>query len=216
MKGGSSGLLVGAVVFGLGGAAYADAVPPTVTGVMPPPGSTLGAEPASIVVTFSEEVDAGTISTDTMKLVRSGGDGTFDDGNEVAIAPASVSRTAANEATMDLVGVSTPDDVYEVAVMGYFGGKALSFDGAGDILVAPQWLKGSGNKVTAEMWCKVSKYGPLILHRASWNDMFIWWYGASPPRISFSIPLDHIASYEGRTTCWANGITLRARTTAAL
>ncbi len=76
-------------------------------------------------------------------------------------------------------------------------GYVLSFDGTDDYVTTPKWIGGSGNKVTWEVWCRISQAGPLILHRASWNDMFIWWDGSTPPRIRFSVPLDHIASYQG-------------------
>ncbi len=105
-----------------------DVIPPTVTDITadatPLPGAILTSAPSAIVVTFSEDIDPGTVSVDTFRLVRSGGDGTFGDGNEVEIVPVSVTLSPANVATMDLGGAGTPDDMYQVAVRGGDGPQA--------------------------------------------------------------------------------------------
>ena len=77
----------------------ADTTPPSVTAITPAPGTTLTSAPTSIVVTFSEEVDASTISGNTIQLIGSGGDGTFRDGNEVTVTPASVTKSTTGEAS---------------------------------------------------------------------------------------------------------------------
>jgi hypothetical protein len=107
------------VMLALGARAFAgDTTAPKVTDVMPLPGATLAAEPATIAVTFDEPIDPATVSTSSFRLVRSGGDGTFADGNEVEIALASVSLTTATVATVDLAGARLPNDVYQVTVSG--------------------------------------------------------------------------------------------------
>src|SRR3954471_3150547 len=49
---------------------------PRITNVTPLPGSN-GGPPSAIIVTFDAPVDPLTVNTTTFKLVRSGGDGTF-------------------------------------------------------------------------------------------------------------------------------------------
>jgi hypothetical protein len=103
-----------------------DTTPPTVTdvraydgvgGEMVLPG-TVDFVIDTIVVTFSEDIDPATVSVETFRLVRSGGDGTFDDGNEVEIVPDSVTLSPGNVATMDLSGATLADDACEIVVEG--------------------------------------------------------------------------------------------------
>ncbi len=108
-----------------GNVATVDLAPPVVVSVSPTAGSTVAVKPNSIVIGFSKEVDAGTVDTSSVLLVRSGGDGTFGDGNEVSITPASVTRTAAETATMDLTAVALPPDAYQLTVKGD-GGDAVA------------------------------------------------------------------------------------------
>src|SRR6185295_12344869 len=54
---------------------------PRIINVTPLPGSN-GGPPAAIIVTFDSPIDPLTINTATFKLVRSGGDGTFSNGND--------------------------------------------------------------------------------------------------------------------------------------
>ncbi len=148
------GALVAAAALAAGAFA-ADTTPPTVTDITadgtPLPDAILTSEPPSIVVTFSEDIDAATVSVDTFRLVRSGGDGTFGDGNEITITPAPVILSPGNVATIDLTGATMADDDYQVTV-GPAGGTALRFDGDDDHVVIgaanvpPPW--------TAEFWVK--------------------------------------------------------------
>ncbi len=79
-----------------------------VSSMSPLPGSTVTTLPASITVAFDREVNATTVDTTTFRLERSGGDGVFGNGNDVAITPASVTVPAANthSAVMSLAGVA--------------------------------------------------------------------------------------------------------------
>ena len=105
--------------------------PPTVTSLDPAPDSVLSAMPASIEVGFDREIDASTINSETFTLVASGGDGSFDDGNETVITPVSVSLSMINPrlATMDLGGVSGSEDQYRVTLRGSGASFVMSVDG---------------------------------------------------------------------------------------
>ena len=122
--------------------------PPVVITLTPAADSAGPAFPADIVAGFDQDIDASTINDLTFTLARSGGDGRFDDGNEVAIAATSVSLSPANArlAIMNLAGVQAVDDRYRVtlkgsgpnvvlgvqgqALDGEFGGELPSGDGA--------------------------------------------------------------------------------------
>jgi outer membrane protein assembly factor BamB len=177
--------------------ATGDFIPPRVTAMTPAPGALLTAVPSNIVVTFSKDIDPATINTSTIRLMRSGFDGTFGDGNEAAITPVSVTRTAANQATLDLTGLVLPDDDYRVIAQATTGGKALSFDGIDDYISAPQWLTGTTNQVTLECWARPmwDSWGPMVLHRASYNDMYFGW-NSTTKTFQFAVPLDHAAQYQ--------------------
>src|SRR5690606_13755121 len=94
--------------------------PLRVTSLSPLPDSTLEALPASIIAVFDRELDATSVTPDTFTLTASGGDGTFDDGNETEIAAASVEIAAGNPASavLDLGGVDAGDDTYRVRLAG--------------------------------------------------------------------------------------------------
>src|SRR5690606_41224997 len=94
--------------------------PTTVTSLSPLPNSTLDALPPSIIAIFARELDATSVSGDTFSLSRSGGDGTFDDGNETVVSPASVAVPLDNPSTavMDLSGVPTVADTYRGRLAG--------------------------------------------------------------------------------------------------
>jgi hypothetical protein len=138
-----------------------DTTPPTVTDVTADgvllPDATLDFAPTEIVVTFSEDIDPATVSVDSFRLVGSGGDGTFGDGNEVEIAPVSVTLSPANVATMDLTGVVFVDDDYQVIIdelgraVGYWafdenaGGTAQDsspYGNDGSLVNGPTWVPG--------------------------------------------------------------------------
>jgi mono/diheme cytochrome c family protein len=102
-----------------------------VSSVSPLPGSTATTLPASITVAFDREVNATTVDATTFKLDRSGGDGVFGNGNDVAITPAPVTVPAANthSAVMSLAGVAAANDTYRITVSGSGAVKVLDLSG---------------------------------------------------------------------------------------
>ena len=110
-----------------------DATPPQVVSSAPVPESTLDYTPSAVVVSFDEPLDPSTISRSTFGLIGSGGDGTFDDGNENVIIPNSVAMTGPAEVTLDLTGVLVPNDVYQVTLAGSIPGEPI-MDLAGNML----------------------------------------------------------------------------------
>ncbi len=92
---------------------------PLIVSLTPIPDS-VGAFPAEIIVGFDRDMDASTINAMTFELIRSGGDGQFDDGNEEVIVPSSVSLSSMNArvAIMDLAGVAGLLDRYQVTLRG--------------------------------------------------------------------------------------------------
>jgi len=91
--------------------------PIKVTALSPIPGSSLSAAPANVVAMFDRELDAATVNMMTFLLEGSGGDATFDDGNETIINASSITTTPTS-ATFDLTGVSLADDTYRVQLLG--------------------------------------------------------------------------------------------------
>ena len=94
--------------------------PIRVTSMAPMPGATLSAAPAQITIGFDRQPDASTVNANTFLLERSGGDGSFGDGNEVTINAASIAVPMANpqSAVFDLTGVALADDTYRVTLEG--------------------------------------------------------------------------------------------------
>ena len=95
-------------------------VPPVVVSLIPDPDSVVGSFPSDITAGFDQDIDASTINDMTFTLIRSGGDGTFGDGNEEVITPASVALSGMNPrlAVMYLTGVSTIEDRYQITLHG--------------------------------------------------------------------------------------------------
>jgi mono/diheme cytochrome c family protein len=105
--------------------------PIRVTSLSPLPSSTQSTLPASITAAFDRQLNATTVDTTTFRLERSGGDGVFGNGNDVAITPASVTVPAANSQTavMSLTGVASVDDTYRVTLSGSGATKILDLGG---------------------------------------------------------------------------------------
>lgn len=112
-------------------AAVASGLRPLVVSLSPAPGTAVPEFPARIVAGFDRDIDASTVNQLTFTLARSGGDGGFYDGNEVAVASSSVSLSPANPrvAIMDLGGVDPVDDFYRVTLAGSGSGAILSIGG---------------------------------------------------------------------------------------
>ena len=92
------------------------------------PGSVLTTSPTEIIAGFDREPDASTVNVNTFTLVASGGDATFNDGNEIAITAASITVPAANNQTaiFDLGAMTLVDDSYQVSLLG--SGPSLILD----------------------------------------------------------------------------------------
>jgi hypothetical protein len=94
--------------------------PIRVTSISPLPDSEILSLPLSIMAMFDRELDVSSVDATTVMIRRSGGDGTFEDGNEVDIMPVSVTVPLANPQSL-VVDMSTApaiDDVYEVTLVG--------------------------------------------------------------------------------------------------
>jgi hypothetical protein len=105
-------------------------LPPIVISLAPEPDSILGSFPSEITAGFDQDMDASTINEMTFTLVRSGGDGTFSDGNETVITPVSVALSTANArlAIMDLSGIPAVEDHYQITLFGSGPNMILSIN----------------------------------------------------------------------------------------
>ena len=101
--------------------------PIKVTALSPVPGSTLTAVPTNIVAMFDRELDVSTVNPMTFLLEGSGGDTTFDDGNETTIDASNISANPTN-ATFDLAGVALANDTYRVRLLGSGASIVLDLD----------------------------------------------------------------------------------------
>ncbi len=103
--------------------------PIRVTSLSPVPGGT-GSAPTQIVAMFDRELDVSTVNSLTFLVDRSGGDGTFGDGNESSITAAAITTpsTMPMSATFDLAGVTVPDDTYRVRLLGSGASVILDID----------------------------------------------------------------------------------------
>jgi hypothetical protein len=86
----------------------------------PAPDSITADFPPEITVGFDQEIDASTLNAATVALERSGGDRVFDNGNDIAVLPATIQLTATNArlARLDLAGIRPIDDRYRVTIRG--------------------------------------------------------------------------------------------------
>jgi len=106
--------------------------PPVVVSLNPAADTVSSGFPAQITVGFDQEIDASTVNELTFTLRASGGDGQFNDGNEVAIAATSVVLAPTNPrlAVMDLSGYQAVEDRYQVTLRGSGPNAILSVGGA--------------------------------------------------------------------------------------
>lgn len=106
------------------------AAPIRVTSLSPLPDTSELRLPMTIIAMFDREVDANTVNATTFLIERSGGDGTFGDGNEVALVPVSVTVPAANpqSALADLATSPAVEDTYRVRLLGTGGAVIADLD----------------------------------------------------------------------------------------
>jgi ELWxxDGT repeat protein len=93
---------------------------PTVTAIAiaPQSGTLIRIPPTSIGITLSRTIGAASVTTASLQLIASGGDGTFVDGNETIVAPTSASLVGGSQALLDLSGASLGDDLYRLRASG--------------------------------------------------------------------------------------------------
>jgi mono/diheme cytochrome c family protein len=94
--------------------------PNRVTRLDPLPDSIVAQLPMSITAIFDRELNATTVDVTTFRVERSGGDGTFGDGNEVVVSPDSVSVPLVNPQTavFDMSSTMPVEDTYQVTLAG--------------------------------------------------------------------------------------------------
>ena len=94
--------------------------PIRVASLSPLPDSTLDSLPPSVIAIFDREPNASTVNALTFIVERSGGDGSFTDGNEVPVTAASVTVPLNNPASavFDLTGVAPVEDTYRIRLLG--------------------------------------------------------------------------------------------------
>jgi hypothetical protein len=105
--------------------------PIRVSSMSPLPGNTEPMLPMSIMAMFDRELDATSVNDTTFLIERSGGDGTFGDGNETTIVPVSVTVPGANPMTavLDLSTTASIEDTYRVTLVGAGSTTILDLDG---------------------------------------------------------------------------------------
>lgn len=85
----------------------------------PLPESALTSAPAEIMAVFDRPLDASTVNVNTFTLTGSGGDGTFDDGNEVRVAAADISVSdRGTRASLRLGAAPLAADRYRIRLRG--------------------------------------------------------------------------------------------------
>ncbi len=84
----------------------------------------------NIVVYFDDEMDAGTLIPANMSLIRSNGDGVFNDGDDVPLAISNVTYNSNDRSATLTIGSLRPDDAYELTITDQVRNAAgLSLDG---------------------------------------------------------------------------------------
>ena len=88
-----------------------------VTAVEPDDGATVDALPGSVSATFNRDLLAASAGTGQISVTASGGDGSFGDGNELAVGVLAVDASGA-ELTAELDTNAAADDVYQIILDG--------------------------------------------------------------------------------------------------
>lgn len=120
--------------------------------VSPPHGSVLDLPPR-YVEALLPGADPATVDGVTFRLVASGGDGTFADGNEIDVVPESVEEAQPGvfRFTPD---ATLPADTYRILLGGHHAGGALELDGTDDFARVPAdaALRPGSGSWTVECW----------------------------------------------------------------
>ncbi len=99
-------------------AGWAGAETLRVTAVSPAPESVVTASPASVAVTFNQNVDPATVTASTSRLVGRGPDGVFGTADDRTIAPVGVTVVGGMQVVLDLTDITMPDDYYQITLAG--------------------------------------------------------------------------------------------------
>lgn len=108
--------------------------------VNPQPDAVLEQAPAYVILAMNQAVDSSLANEYTVKVIASGGDGTYADGNEYIVGPAVIEVSPKNPGliTVDLNGAAMTADHYRIVVadnegvaMASTGGEPLDGDGDG-------------------------------------------------------------------------------------
>lgn len=92
--------------------------PATVLAISPEADATVSAVPGEITVIFDQDMDRLTLNEDTVVLDRSGGDGSFADGNEAQVAITVEVSPNSRQAIIRPSGVSAGDETYRLTLLG--------------------------------------------------------------------------------------------------
>ena len=130
--------------------------PVRLTSLDPLPNTTVPMLPMTITAIFDRELNSPSVNETTFLVERSGGDGTFNDGNEVAIIPVSVTVPLVNQraAIFDMSTTTPIEDTYRVTLIGTgaaaildLGGNALDGEFSGNF---PSGNAAAGGNFVAE------------------------------------------------------------------
>ncbi len=104
--------------------------PIRVSSISPAPNANLDAGPMQIVAGFDRDLDASTVNELTFLLEGSGGDGSFNEGNEAQIDGTGRVSVGANpsSAIFDLQGVVLADDTYRISLLGNGANVIMDLD----------------------------------------------------------------------------------------
>jgi len=125
---------------------------PAAQTVSPPQGSLLDLPPR-YVEALLPGADPATVDALTFRLLASGGDGTFGDGNEIEIQAASIAEASPGVFRFT-VGATLAPEVYRALLGGHHAGGALELDGVEDFARVPAdaaFEPGTGSW-TVECW----------------------------------------------------------------
>jgi hypothetical protein len=112
-------------------AAPATVMPMQLHPIAPTVGESLNSETGEILLQADGELNAATLGAGTVRLTRTGGDGAFDDGNDVSVQPITVEVRSLDPTVLAVKlpnGAWTPDR-YRLVVSGHGGAPAT--DSAG-------------------------------------------------------------------------------------
>ena len=167
--------------------------PVRVSSLSPVPGSD-GRAPREVIVMFDREVDVSTVNVNTFLLDRSGGDGTFGDGNEESITALSITAPAMTPttATFDLRSVALPGDTYRVRLLGSGASVVLDIDASaldGEFSgIFPAGDGAAGGNFEAVFTITAPSPGPTFDETQATSACYRW---DSPMDFQRCEPLDH-------------------------